>query len=340
LAATNVVEMSNLDNQAYALMQSALADIPRGHWAQAAEALESAAALHAKAGRAYDEARCLQLAATLRRSAGELNEAQTLGARASSVAQRDEPLSVSIDAERAETAFAQQRYQEAASLWTKAIERAREAGLLAEGLSAMLRRRAAALMALYEIERAGKDFNEAYALLNSSSAKESASFVRVEQARLFWQYGEADRAEQLLNELETKADVATNSHLMAELLVMRSRMTRAAGKVDASIEFARRSREAALQAVAPLSYFAASLELAEGLQLKEDLMSAYETLATAWATLSDVLGKETARSWVEPCLIAFRARWGDEAFLKAKSDYEARRRAEIKSRAQTSNERG
>src|SRR2546430_15429476 len=32
---------------------------------------EQAAALHAQAGRAYDHARCLQLAATLRRAAGD-----------------------------------------------------------------------------------------------------------------------------------------------------------------------------------------------------------------------------------------------------------------------------
>ena len=51
------------------LAQRALSLIPRGDWAGAAAALEQAAALHAQAKRTYDDARCLQLAATLRRLA-------------------------------------------------------------------------------------------------------------------------------------------------------------------------------------------------------------------------------------------------------------------------------
>lgn len=339
MSAPYATKMETLDDKTYALMQAALLEIPRGNWARAAEALEQAAALHAEAGRAYDEARCLQLAATLRRSAGDLNEAQSLSAQASSVAQTDKSLAISIAAERAETAFAQGRYREAVAFWTEAIERAPQAGLKAEGLSAMLRRRAASFLALSETVRAVQDFDAAYELMLSSPAtKDTASFVRLEQAGLLWQYAEAQRAEQVLNELEAAEGEAASPHLMAELLVMRSRLSRAEGRLDEAVAFARRSREAALQAVAPLSYFAASIELAEGLQAKEDLAGAYGTLSTAWATLSDVLGKEAASSWVEPCLIAFRARWGDEAFLKAKSDYESGRRAEIRKREEASND--
>ena len=111
-----------LNDQAYALMQSAVALIPQGGWQEAAAALEKAAGLHAQAGRAYDEARCLQLAATLRRSAGEPEKARSLVEQAATVAPTDQPLAVSISAERAETAFAEGRFQEAVSAWTTALD--------------------------------------------------------------------------------------------------------------------------------------------------------------------------------------------------------------------------
>src|SRR5207248_10897458 len=64
------------DDRAHALMQSALALIPQGSWPEAAAALEEAAMLHAQASRSYDQARCLQLAATLRRSAGQTSKSR------------------------------------------------------------------------------------------------------------------------------------------------------------------------------------------------------------------------------------------------------------------------
>ena len=323
-----------LNDQAYALMQSAVALIPQGGWQEAAAALEKAAGLHAQAGRAYDEARCLQLAATLRRSAGEPEKARSLVEQAATVAPTDQPLAVSISAERAETAFAEGRFQEAVSAWTTALDEARCAGLKADGMSALARRCAAAYMALGEFEHANNDFDEAFRLLDAARGRETAWFVRIEQARLLLQIGHSDQAEQVLTALEAGLQhEPPGPHLLAELLGLCARMARAAGQMGTAIEYARRSRDAALQAVAPLSYFAASVELAEALQAQGDLSGAYGTLSTAWATLSDVLGKETAGSWIEPCLIGYQVRWGESAFQQAKNAYEARRRAEINAKA-------
>jgi tetratricopeptide (TPR) repeat protein len=309
-------------------MQSALALIPQGNWQAAAAALEQAAGLHANAGRAYDEARCLQLAATLRRSAGDLEQARLLNQRAAAVAPGDAPLAVSILAEQAETAFAEGRYPAAVSAWATALDQGRQAGLKADGLSAMLRRRAAAFLALDQVASANSDFDQAYQLLEAAHGGETAAFVRVEQANGLWQYGHLDAAEQAIAATESGLDgESTGPHLLAELLVLRSRLARGAGRMDTAAEYARRAREAALQAVAPLSYFAAGVELAEALQAQGDYTGAYGTLATTWATLSDVLGREVARSWVEPCLAAYNVVWGDLAFQQARSEYEAQRRA-------------
>ena len=323
-----VAHETERDDQALALMRRARELIPRGEWEGASAALEQAAALHEAAGRVYDRARCLQLAATLRRSAGDAENARLLADRAAAVAPEDPQLAVSIATEQAEAAFAESRYRDAVSAWSRAIEQAREAGLKADGLSALLRRRAAALVSAGEVEPASRDYDEAFRLLEASQGRETAGFVRTEQADLLFQYGHADRAAQVLDAL----DAGSGPHLLAETLVMRARLAHAAGRIDDAIECASRAREAALKAVAPVSYFAAGVELAEAYEARLDRINAYGALATAWATLNDLLGEGVARSWVEPVLICYQIQWGEQAFLDAKRDYEARRRAVMDAR--------
>jgi tetratricopeptide (TPR) repeat protein len=315
------------DDQAYALMQSALALVPQGEWAQAAADLEQAADLHAQAGRSYDQARCLQLAATLRRSGGQTGEALSLVRRAAAVAASDLPMAVSIHGEQAEGAFADGQYEQAVAAWTVAINQAGKAGIGPDGLSAMLRRRAASWMALGQVEQAGGDFDEAWRLVKAAHGADKARFVRVEQAGRLLQYGHVAPADRVADNI--KADLENESaspHLLAELYVLRARLARAVGKLPTAADYAGRARQAALDAVAPVSYFAAAVELAEALEGQGDRIGAYGILATAWVTLADLLGQETAGSWVEPCMLGYKIRWGDPAFLQAKAGYEAQRR--------------
>ena len=158
--------------------------------------------------------------------------------------------------------------------------------------------------------------------------------MRIEQAELLWRYERIDETERVVTRLE--ADLAraeVSSHLLAELLVLRARLARAGGETTKALDYARRSRDSALQATAPVSYLAASVEMAESFQSRGDYADAYGTLATAWATLSDLLGNDTARSWIEPCLIAYQVRWGEVGFQHAKSGYESQRRARLKREA-------
>ena len=334
VSAQDAAGNQNRDDRAYGLMQSALALIPAGEWREAASRLEEAAGLHAEAGRSYDEVRCLQLAATLRRSGGEAGKARALLDRAGAIASTDQPLTVSVSAEEAETAFAEGQYQRAATAWTKALDRAKKSGLKAEGISAMLRRRAAAWMNLAEIDRANGDFDQAFQVLDASGAKETARFVRTDQASLLWRHGCASQAEAVIATLEAEiAPLEVSDALLSEILVLRARFARAKGNLSEALEFSRRSRDAALQAITPVSYFAGSVELAECLQTQENFTDAYGSLATAWATLADLLGNETARSWIEPCLIAYQVRWGEPAFRIAKNEYEEQRRNERKHEA-------
>jgi tetratricopeptide (TPR) repeat protein len=323
-------EVRTRDDKAEALMQTAHSLIHQGKWPEAAEALEEAAWLHAEAGRSYDQSRCLQLAATLRRSSGQVEKARSLVDRAADSAQEDRPLATSIAAERAETAFAAGQYEDAVSAWNDALDRAQEAGLKADGRSALLRRRAATFLALGQIGLAKSDFDEARALVAASHGHESAGFVRTEEANLLLQYGYAADAEHVLNLLEAALQEGPRDpHLSAEILLAHARLALAAKQVETAAEYARQARSAALEAVAPLSYFAASVELAEALEAQDKLAEAYGALATAWATLSDVLGRDAAQSWVEPCLMAYQLKWGDAIFAQTRKKYETTRRTEL-----------
>lgn len=327
-------EGERLDDRAYALMRSADGLTKRGRWLDAAHALEEAAEIHGQTGRSYDQARCLQMAETLQRSAGRPDLVRDQLSSASAAGAQDLHLLVSILTEQGETAFAQQRYEAAIAAYTNALREARQAGLKAEWLCAMLRRRAASSAATGAIRQANADMDEAFWLLDAASGRDVAAFVRTEQADLLWRAGAINEMAQTVAVLEAElSNEQLAPHLTAELGIMHARLARAAQKLRAAADYARCARTAALEAVAPLSYIAASVELAEALQAQGDYAGAYGALATAWATVSDVLGDETAGSWVEPVMLGFAARWGAPVFRTAKAEYEAQRRNRVRHRA-------
>src|ERR1700730_1314714 len=167
-------------DQAETLMRAALPLLASGDWAAAAASLEQAAKLHAAQGRSEDQARCLQLAATLRRAAGEPEAAQLLTANTSVTAPDNLPLSVAILAERATSAAAQGKHEDAAALFGESLKKAREAGLNADAQIALLRRRTAAHIAFGALAKAEADVASACALADPRVG----GFLRVEHARL------------------------------------------------------------------------------------------------------------------------------------------------------------
>jgi tetratricopeptide (TPR) repeat protein len=312
--------MTVAEDRAYELMESAHRLIAQGSWAQAAAALEEAAEVHKQAGRSYDEARCLQLAATLRRSAGDASRASLLAERAAGIGAADGPLTISIAVEQAQSAFDQGRYKESIMAFDRALEAAESATAPAEAISVLHRKRAEAQAAMGLIDQASQGFEAARSVLTSGGDSTGAEFVRVEQAKMLAQNGRFGQAQSILNSIGIKAD----AKLRAEVFVLRAKLAREAGRFEEAIQLAKAAREAALEAVAPVSYFAAAAELAQSLDARGDFTNSYGSLATAWATLGDLLGDGVARSWVEPLLLAFKLKWGDEGFARAKKSYEGR----------------
>jgi hypothetical protein len=73
----------------------------------------------------------------------------------------------------------------------------------------------------------------------------------------------------------------------------------------------------------------AAIAIAELADSEGDRATAYESLAKAWVTLSDVLGGEAAKAAIQPKLQALQNKWGNDAFASVRSAYEARRRSEL-----------
>lgn len=308
------------ETRAEALMRAALPLMASGAWEEAAASLEQAASLHAAAGRAADEARCLQLAATLRRASGDLAASRALGERAIAAAPGDVPLAVAHLAERATGEAARGEHARAVADFTSALEGARQIGLAADAQIALLRARAASQIALGALAAADADVAAAGQLADSRIR----DFLRAEQAKLLLDAGHPVEAARAL----PPANVP-DAQLRAEILVQQARLDAVAGDARKAIADARAARAAAREALAPVPYFAAGVVLAQALDARGDHGGAYATLATTWGTLSDLLGPDVARSWVEPILLALRLVWGDAEFAAVKQRYDARRRAEL-----------
>lgn len=309
----------NMQGNPDGLLQSALTRVSGGDFAGAAILAEEAANLHGQAGRTVDQALTLQLAAALKWAVGDSESSRVLSQRAAKIAPENLPIAVASLAGQGEAAAAQGHYRRAAEIFTASLENAHAARLPPASQIALLRRRGACRIADSEYEAADSDFAAAAEL----ASPRIAAFLRTEQSRLLMDAGQADAAARVLPEPDR-----SDPQLLAEIEAEKARLAQAAGDVEGMRQHALAARSAALNAVAPVPYFTASVELAEAFDFLGRRSEAYTTLTTAWGTLSDLLGSNVARSWVEPCLIALRLRWGNAEFNAVKQAHDARRRVE------------
>ena len=105
-----------------------------------------------------------------------------------------------------------------------------------------------------------------------------------------------------------------------------SKLAQKSGDLKLAIKRIALAKQGALDIVDPLSYLAAAVEASHLLEQLKEFETAYTTLATAWVTIADLVGKEEAAKLVRPELEAFRDRMGAEKFLAIKQAYEEKRR--------------
>jgi hypothetical protein len=316
---------NNVDALAKALTEHADVLVRAGQLDRARAELDEAAAIHRAKGRVYDEARCTHLAATLARLTGDLDGAQQRAEHALKLAEPGTPIAVSALTELAEIASARRDGATAAELYGKALEQGRTAGLIPSAQSALLRKRAGALSTVSRFTEAAADLASARQLLLEAHDDATALRTAIELATALQYAGDGLRSEQVQREAMEQARATSDHHALADLFLLEAARKVAARDVDGALAAARSARAESLEAVAPVSYISAALAISELANSRADHLGAYETLASGWATLSDVMGREAAKEVFEPKLRALREQWGADEFARVKQAYELQR---------------
>lgn len=314
------------DDIADALARHANVLVENGQTGAAQTELDEAAAIHRARGRVYDEARCTHFAATLCRFQGRLDEAKQRASRALELSEFKGPIAVSAQTELGEIALIEGRGAEAAAAYRAALEAGEGTGLIAPARAALLRKRAAALVLAGQFHEAIRDLEIAYELLTQEGDHASATRTLIEQATAFQHAGQFAEAEQTIFRAKEHAEQNRDRAALADVHLLLATQALNHRDAAAALASAKAARTEALAANAPTSYVGAALTIAELAESAGDRVAAYESLATGWATLADLLGRDLARAAFEPKLKEKRERWGAEEFQRIKSAYEAQRR--------------
>ena len=303
--------------------------LSQADWQGAARQLRRAAAEASARGETQRAAHCEQMAASLYRAAGSLDESLAAAARSAVRGAESPRARFAADAERAETQFAAGEFKQAAEAWSAALQQADVLGLPDVPRATVLRRRALCLAQAGDAVAAWAVFDDAALRMEDSGIAHGPAWVDVEHAQAACDAGEPAHAEQVLARERVMRAAVGDVHLRAQMHCVRAACALARDDAASAREEALAARDAALAAVAPLAYFSAAVSLARAADALGERAEAYRSLATAWVTLADLLGAQVGRSWVEPVLAAFQWQWGAEAFASVRAEHERKRRVEI-----------
>lgn len=311
-----------------ALLQQANRLLWEGDWPGAARLLGKAAELAQAEGRGVDAARGRQMAAELFRFAGD-TEAALAGADALLATPGADPLRLAFTsaAERAEALASAGDDGAAVPAYRQALAHAQALNIPPAWRATVLRRLAQALARSGQ-PREGRDaYAQARALHAAEGDAGGSALIDIECAETLvathaWPFV-PDAVARVGHVLEALDDAG----LEARSALLRARLAQHGGDLTRALAAAETARTQSLAAVAPVSYFAAAALLAQLHDAAGERVAAYGVLATAWATLGDLLGADVAASWVRPLLLAFSLQWGDAAFADAKARHDAQRRA-------------
>jgi hypothetical protein len=317
------------DKLALALSNHADSLIKKGQIESAGKQLDEAAQIHHQADRAYDEARCSHLAATLYRFQGDFEAARSRLQRAHSLAKPGSAIAVSVATESAELALAEKDGSAAATAYRLAINEGQLAGLLPTAKASLLRKCATALVMAGEHHQAAYDLDAAYRLLLDAGERTQATRTLIEKASALYQGGDLVESGKVRNSALHEALFQGDDHALSDLYLLQATMNVDRRDLINALEAAETARDHALTAVAPMSYISAVLALAEIHEARKNHSATYAVLAAGWVTLADLLGVEAAKELFEPKLINLRQSWGVETFSKVKTSYETQRRTAV-----------
>lgn len=277
--------------------------------------LDETARIHQDQGQPGEQARCLHLAATTARLAGDLDGAQTRAQVAIQLVLDTGPVAVSAWTELGETAFARADNLVAAQRYDVAVARAEAAGMLPVPLAELQRRRAQVWAAAGHPVRAASALVLAKGLAEQAGDRPLALHAKIEEAGAWVNAEQLDHAELVIEDAGRDAGQLADDMALADLELLRSTIAVRRGDLPAALEAARSARALSLQAVHPIGYTAAAIAMSELADRLGDRPLAYEALAVGWVTLGDLLGKDVGKATFAPKLQALARAWGEPTFI-------------------------
>lgn len=307
------------------LLEQANRSVRDGDWRGAARLLAQEAAVADHEGRGGDAARARQMAASLLRFAGDtagaLASAQALAATPTADPRRT---AFAAAAEQAEALAAAGEHASAVAAYRDALEHAGGLRLPPTWRAAVLRRLGEAQAHAGSLAAARASYAQARALQAQAGDAAGAARTDVECAEALTGAGAWPEAAVAVAAVQ---GAQQDDALAPRVALLRARLALHHGDVAAALGAAQEARDLALGVVEPVAYFAAAALLAQLHNAAGDRLAAYRSLATAWATLGDLLGREVAASWVRPLLLAYAVQWGEAGFAQVKAAHDAGRRA-------------
>lgn len=298
----------------------AAALLKEGDILAAAVALEEAAELWSNLHLGERQGSCLLLATSSRRLAGDLD-----GAKRNLVIAMAEELPKKIkngfDVEWCEQELANGRCNNAYDGFTRIL------GQLAEESDSFLeaqlyQRRAVAAMACQWWVEAAEDFLHTSTIFQQHGfhADAEASALAAASALITVH---PDSAERIVSELYKTVPAdgasATRRGLVGGKVAMKI------GNAALALKRFDEARQGALDVVDAVSYLAAAISASNAAEYMGDFKTAYARLATAWASLSDLLDANAAAQMIQPELEGLQERLGTDDFTAAKHQYEKKR---------------
>jgi len=289
----------------------------------AASALEEAGGLWLGLGRMDRAGSSLLLAAATWRLAQDPDAAQRVLERGLAAPLPDR-LGDGFATEACEQALARGDAEKALACFRKLRDRLEET---AEPLTRarLLERSAAAALACGRPRDGADDLLGAATLYTGHGAPADGEAAALAAAAVLADL-DTGAAERIVAEIA--AEPPADGAAAARRGLVSGRVAARAGNQRSALERFDGARQGALDCRDPISYLAAAAEGAAAAEACGLMEAAYERLATAWATLSDLMGPESARELVRPALQGLRDRLGAARFNAVRAAYEARRRAD------------
>lgn len=202
------------------------------------------------------------------------------------------------------------------------VQRADAAPELPNDVARTLLAQAQQALDAHDPQAAMQGFLRAAGLLSAQGLLGEAQAARLQAAAALVGH-DPERAEDLWSTLCGPVPLGGTAEVQCGLVG--ARIAQALGRSDDVLARLARARAGALAVRDPLAYLTSASQAAAVHLQRGEAVPAYGQLASAWVTLADMVGRETAARWVRPLMLELRAVLGEDAFELLRRNHEAER---------------